>query len=467
MTRKERTAAISLVASLSLAAAKLVIGLMIGSLALVTDALHSAVDFLATAVTWAAVRVGDRPPDASHPYGHGKFENVAALGEATLLLLLAGGVLVEAVGRILGGGAPPRLSIVAVAVLVIEIAINAWRARELRRVGRETGSAALEADSLHFASDVYSSFAVLGGFALVALGLAWGDSAAAAVVAVLIAVLALRLLVQTVDALVDRAPPGVADVIAERMRAIAGVLGVENVRLRSVGRRHFVEATIEVPRSLGVEQAAEVEAAAMRAAQAVMHGADVTLRSVPVSPTDETVRDRVLLVALREGVAVHHITVQRLGERLALALDLEVDGALPLAQAHAAADRLEAAIRREFGAATEIEVHIEPLEPEAIDVKDTSESLRRSYTEALESAALQVDGLSDIHNVRVRRSGRGTVLVAHCRLDPSATVESVHRRVDDLERLVRDRHPDLARIVIHAEPMRLPADSSGRGAVRE
>jgi cation diffusion facilitator family transporter len=455
MTLKERTAAISLAASFLLASAKLVIGLAIGSLALITDALHSCVDFLATGVTLFAVRLADRPPDASHPYGHGKFENIAALAEATLLLLLAGGVMVEAVGRLRSGAPPPMLSLIAVAVLLVEIGINAWRARELRRVGRETQSAALEADSLHFASDVFSSFAVLAGFAIVALGYAWGDSAAAIAVAALVAALALRLLIRTVNALVDRAPEGVAKVISDRVAAVPAVLAVENVRLRSVGPRHFIEATIAVPRSLGLEQAADVEAQAALAARSVLNGADVTIQSVPVSPSDETVRDRVLLVALRERVAVHHITIQHLGgDRLALALDLEVEGALPLGEAHRIADRLEAAIRREFGGATEIETHIEPLEPEAADVKEMSEAVRRSYIAALEEAARSIEGLSDIHDVRLRRSERGTVLVAHCRLDSGATVESVHRRVDDLERLVRDRQPDLARIVIHAEPVR-------------
>jgi cation diffusion facilitator family transporter len=454
MTRKERTAAISLAASFVLAAAKLVIGLLIGSLALITDALHSCVDFLATGITWLAVRLGDRPPDASHPYGHGKFENVAALGLATLLLLLAGGVSMEAFDRIASGGLPPELSLLAVGVLVVEIAINAWRARELKKVARETGSAALEADSLHFASDVFSSFAVLAGFGLVALGASWGDSAAALAVAAVIAILALRLLIHTLNALVDRAPAGVSDIIRDRIGDLAGVLSVKNLRLRSVGRKHFVEATIEVPRSLGLEQAADVERGAAIAVRGVLPGAEVTVQSIPVSPSDETVRDRVLLVAVREGVAVHHITVQQLEQRLALALDIEVEGDLPLSAAHAIADRLEAAIRREFGVRTEIETHIEPLEPETTDVVDSTEVQRRRYVEALEAAARSIDGLGDIHDVRLRRSGRGMVLVAHCRLDPAATVESVHRRVDDLERLVRDRHPDIARIVIHAEPGR-------------
>ena len=159
-------------------------------------------------------------------------------------------------------------------------------------------------------------------------------------------------------------------------------------------------------------------------------------------------------MAQRERLAVHHITVQHLNDRLALALDLEVDGALPLSDAHQMADRLEAAIRREFGRQAEIEIHIEPLEPEVVDVVDMPADVRRGYIAALEDAAKEIEGLSDIHNVRLRRSERGAVLVAHCRLGPSETVESVHRRVDDLERLVRDRKPDIARILIHAEPKR-------------
>jgi cation diffusion facilitator family transporter len=454
MSLKERTALISLVASFVLAVVKLVIGVAIGSLALITDALHSAVDFVATGMTWAAVRWGDRPPDASHPYGHGKFENIAALGEATLLLLLAGGVLVEAVDRLRTGGEPPTLAWIAVAALVAEIAINTWRARELRRVGRQTQSAALEADSLHFASDVVSSFAVLAGFGLVALGFTWGDAAAAMAVAVLVGILALRLLIHTVNALVDRAPEGVADAVSERIGAVPGVLGVDSVRLRSVGPQHFAEAVIRVPRSLGMEQAAAVKTASVEATRSVLPGAEVAVQSVPVSPSDETVHDRVLLVALRERVAVHHITIHHLGEQLALALDLEVDGSMPLADAHRIADRLEVAIRREFGDATEIEIHIEPLEPVVTDAEEASEALRASYIAALQDASQEIDGLSDVHDVRLRRSGRGYVLVAHCRLDPSWTVETVHRRVDDLERLVKSRRPDIARIVIHAEPAR-------------
>lgn len=460
MTVKERVAAVSLAASLVLAIAKLAIGLAIGSLALITDALHSASDFLATAMTFAAVRFGDRPADESHPYGHGKFENVAALGETTLLLLLAGGVTVEAVRRLAAGGEAPALSWLAVAVLLVEIAVNGWRARELARVGRDTGSAALVANSLHFSTDVLSSLAVLAGFALIALGQAWGDAAAAIAVAVLVAVLALRLLKRTLDDLVDRAPPGMAAALQQRVARVPGVIAVDFVRLRPVGPRHFVDAGVQIARSLGMEQAAAVKNRVAAAARDLLGEAEVVVQTVPVSPSDETVQERVALVALRERLAVHHLTVQRVDGQLALALDLEVDDALPLAAAHAVADRLEAAIRAEFGADTEIEVHIEPLTPEFQDAEPGAEAARAAMEAVLQEAAGLIDGLSDIHDVRLRKSRAGHVLVAHCRLDPDWTVATVHDKVDALERAVRDRRPDIARIVVHAEPRRDAADLS-------
>ena len=235
MTLKERTAAISLAASLILAAAKLAVGVAIGSLALITDALHSCVDFLATGVTWMAVRVADRPADASHPYGHGKFENLAALGEATLLLLLGGGVMVEAVGRIAAAEPPPPLSLIAVAVLLVEIVVNAWRARDL--------AARRPADAERGAGGGFAAFR-LRRLLLACrarrlrpdrVRLLVGGCGAAIAVAAIIAVLALRLVIHTINALVDRAPEGVADLIATRTLATPGVLGVSNVRVRSVG----------------------------------------------------------------------------------------------------------------------------------------------------------------------------------------------------------------------------------------
>src|SRR5476651_1074941 len=160
---KSRVAAISIFASAFMAVAKFVVGIAIGSLALISEALHSSVDLVATVITWLVVRVSDRPADEEHHYGHGKIESLSALGVIAMLYVLAGGILVESWSRLREGAPPPTLSAVPFIVLLVDIAVNFWRARALHRAAHDTKSQALAADALHFASDVFGSLAVIIG----------------------------------------------------------------------------------------------------------------------------------------------------------------------------------------------------------------------------------------------------------------------------------------------------------------
>src|SRR6185436_9194536 len=166
---KSNVAAISIFASASMAVAKFAVGIAIGSLALISEALHSSVDVVATVITWLVVRVSDLPADDEHHYGHGKIESLSALGVIAMLYVLAGGVLVESWSRLREGSPPPTLSMIPFVVLAIDIAVNFWRARALHRVAHDTQSQALEADALHFASDVLGSIAVIIGLVLTGL----------------------------------------------------------------------------------------------------------------------------------------------------------------------------------------------------------------------------------------------------------------------------------------------------------
>src|SRR3954466_13966267 len=233
---KTNVAAISIFASAGMAAAKFAVGIAIGSLALISEALHSSVDVIATVITWLVVRVSDQPADEEHHYGHGKFESLSALFVIALLYVLAGGILVESWSRLREGAPPPTLSAIPFVVLVIDIAVNFWRARALHRTARETRSQALAADAARVASDVLGSIAALLGLVLAALGYAWGGSVAAIGVAVMISILGLRLGRSTIEALHDRAPQGGAEKATEAIASVLGVVGVERLRARMVGR---------------------------------------------------------------------------------------------------------------------------------------------------------------------------------------------------------------------------------------
>src|SRR5215216_6711188 len=369
---KTNVAAISIFASAGMAAAKFAVGIAIGSLALISEALHSSVDVVATVITWLVVRVSDQPADEEHHYGHGKFESLSALFVIALLYVLAGGILVESWSRLREGAPPPTISIIPFIVLLIDIAVNFWRARALHRTARETRSQALAADALHFASDVLGSVAVIIGLALSGLGYAWGDAAAAIAVAVMIALLGLRLARSTVETLVDRAPEGASEKAAAAIRSVPGVVDIERLRARVVGPTQFIEATVKVPRTYPIDRVEEIKRKAQAAVSSAIGEADLTFTAVPVARDSESVRERVMVIASNSGLAVHHVTVHDLGDKLIVGLDLEVDGEMALVAAHDVAHGLERSIRVEFGEDVEVDTHIEPLEPELPHGTDAS-----------------------------------------------------------------------------------------------
>jgi cation diffusion facilitator family transporter len=448
---KSRVAAISIFASAGMATAKFVVGIAIGSLALISEALHSSVDVIATVVTWMVVRVSDLPADKEHHYGHGKLESLSALGVIAMLYVLAGGILVESYSRLHEGAPPPTLSAIPFIVLLLDIAVNFWRARALQRAAHETRSQALAADALHFGSDVLGSVAVIIGLALSGLGYAWGDAAAAVGVAIMIAMLGLRLARSTVETLVDRAPEGASEKATAAIRAVPGVVGVERLRVRMVGSTHFIDAIVQVPRTYPIDRVEEIKRKAQAAVAKTLEDADLTFTAVPVARDNESVRERIMVIARNSGLAVHHVTVHDLGGKLTVSIDLEVDGDMALTAAHDIAQGLERSIRDEFGEDVEVDTHIEPLEPELPHGTDAAPARVETIRAALSRFA--TDGaIHDIHSVRVRDTDAGEIVNFHCRAAPSMSVIKVHENVDEIERALRRAFPTVKRVISHAEP---------------
>ena len=448
---KSRVAAISIFASAGMATAKFVVGISIGSLALISEALHSSVDVVATVITWMVVRVSDRPADEEHHYGHGKLESVSALGIIAMLYVLAGGILVESYSRLREGAPPPTISAIPFIVLLIDIAVNFWRARALHRAAHDTKSQALEADALHFASDVLGSAAVIIGLALSGLGYAWGDAAAAIGVAVMIALLGLRLARSTVETLLDRAPEGALEKATAAIRTVPGVVDVERLRVRMVGSTHFIDAIVQVPRTYPIDRVDEIKRRAQEAVARALGDADLTFTAVPVARDNESVRERIMVIARNSGLAVHHVTVHDLGGKLTVSIDLEVDGDMALAAAHDIAHELERNIRDEFGEDVEVDTHIEPLEPELPLGADAASDRVEAIKAALSRFAAD-SAIHDIHSVRVRNTDAGEIVNFHCRADPSMSVIKVHENVDEIERALRRAFPAVKRVISHAEP---------------
>jgi cation diffusion facilitator family transporter len=399
------------------------------------------------------VRISGKPADEEHHYGHGKVESVSALIETGLLFVLSGVVIVEAIKRLAGDqGHAVEATLWAFAVIVVSIVVDFLRARLLYRVAKETASEALEADALHFGSDMWSSLAVLFGLGGVALGYKWADSAAAIVVAVFIVVAGWRLGRRTIETLTDTAPEGAGARISQIAQATGGVVAVERVRARSVGPTLFVDLIVAVSRTLPLDRVTEIKTALEHAIRAALPTAEVDVVTHPRALSDETVLERVMVIARNRALAVHHVTVHAIGGRLSISLDLEVDGNLVLGKAHEIADGLEAALRAELGTEVEIETHIEPLQTRGLPGRDAPDERVAAVREALTAIAANIAPVGQIHDVRVRETAEGEIVNFHCRVNAALTVSEVHEKVDDVERALRQKFPAIKRVIGHAEP---------------
>jgi len=266
-----------------------------------------------------------------------------------------------------------------------------------------------------------------------------------------IAMLGMRLARSTVETLIDRAPEGAADKAAAAIRTVPGVVDVERLRVRMVGSTHFIDAIVQVPRTYPIDRIDEIKRQAQTAVSRVLEDADLTFTAVPVARDNESVRERVMVIARNSGLAVHHVTVHDLGDKLTVSIDLEVDADMALMAAHEIAQGLERNIRDEFGEDVEVDTHIEPLEPEMPHGTDAPGDRVETIRAALSRFAA-ASAIHDIHNVRVRDTDAGEIVNFHCRAAPSMSVIRVHESVDEIERALRRAFPSVKRVISHAEP---------------
>ncbi len=449
---KEKVAFGSIVASFLLTLGKIAAGLASGSLALLSEGAHNALDTGATILTYFAVREANKPADERHPYGHGKYESLSALAETGVLAGLACYVVVAAIRRLWEGPEPVDASWPVFAVLFISMGVDVTRWLTLRAVAQKTGSQALAADAMHFASDLIGTSLVLAGLAANSLGFHQGDALAALGVALFIGYAGFHLGSQTIETLLDAAPVGLADKLRAAIVRIPGVVAVEDLKLRANGPQVLGEITLGVPRALPVERLIQIERAVQAKIAEISPETQASIITSPRALDEETVTERVAMIAARRGLAAHHVIIQRLDGHDCIAFDLEIDGAMTLGAAHEVATALEDEIRHEFGAGLEVESHIEPRRDQALTGHEADAATVARISECLRKLAIAGGVLRDVHDIRARRTEEGLVVNFHATVDPTLSVAATHDAVNRLERALRERTPGLLRVVGHAEP---------------
>jgi cation diffusion facilitator family transporter len=458
---KRHAALSSVVAAIFLTGFKLVVGLMTGSLGILAEATHSGLDLVAALVTFFAVRIADRPPDEHYRYGYGKVENLSALIETVLLLITCLWIIYEALQRLLVKPVEIEARFWAFGVMAVSIIVDVSRSRLLYRAALKHNSQALEADALHFSTDIWSSAVVIVGLGLVwlegRLGPEWrwmakADAVAALIVAAIVVYVSLQLGKRAVALLLDVAPPGLAQLIAAEAASVPGVQSLGPVRLRQAGPAVFVDLVINVDRSVALEEAHQVaEAVNERITQIVPRG-DVIVHVDPVRRAEESLSQTVSALAARWGLRTHDVHAHEVRGRYFVDLHVEVPRDLTLGQAHDRVSQLEVAVREELPQVRDIHSHIEPLTTAAVPVASLDAAQEARLRAQIEAAVREITGLHGYNRLHIRPGPDGYDLALHCLADPDVPVAEAHRLADQVEGLLRARIPGIQRVLVHVTP---------------
>lgn len=456
--REKRAAALlSVSAAITMTGLKLTVALTTGSLGILSDAIHSAVDLAGAALTFVSVRLSDRPADANHPYGHAKYENLSAFIETFLMAGSAFWITLDAIRRIFFHPVELRYSFWPILVLVTSICVDLWRSHQMRTVGRRHGSAALEAEAQHFASDIWATTAVLIGLCTSWLGehlnlhwLHYADPIAAIVVSGLIVALSYRIAHRAIYALTDSVPQETLNRVHRELHSLEGVLAVDQLRMRRSGNSFFADLTLSMPRSLTFQRSEQLVLDATRAVQRITPGADVVIHTVPRSTSAESIFDKVRAVASRNNVVLHDVSIQAAANGFDVEQHIEVSEKLPLIEAHQFVRGIEDQIRHDVPEVRSVLTHIES-EPATIE-HATAIAGDRHIEDQLRAAAATLPEVIDIHEVHIGRIGEKTSLSCHCTLPDLLPMHRVHEVITVLEDRFKLQCPDIDRVLIHPEP---------------
>ena len=449
--RPEQVALASVGVGVALVAGKVVVGLLTGSLGILSEAVHSLLDLAASIFTLVAVRTSRKPADSEHPYGHGRAENLAAFAEGVILIVTAAGIAFEALRRLTGSVAAVDAAWYAFALLVVTLLVETGRAAILRAVGRASDSAALQADATNRLSDVLSSVAVLAGLVGVRMGFAWADSLAALLVAAIIARAAFGLIWRSGDILIDRAPAGAEEKLREAIMRVNGVREVRSVRLRRSGPNLLGDAIIATRRMLSVEAAGAMTDEVKRVTRATLPSLELTVLVEGQARSNDLV-ERIHAAAARDGGVrdLHNVTVERENDgSLHLSMHAKLHGEISLATATEASRRFERTLREELPDASRIDIHLEPLEPTVVRGEDVTAS------RALLAARIRevVEAHDEVREcVDVELSDRHGRIYAHvvAALSGDVSLEHAHQVETELEARIRQAVPEIHEVVARA-----------------
>jgi len=457
--RKEvqRAAAWSVLSAMFLTIIKLVTGIVTNSLGVISEALHSGLDLLAAGITLLAVRRASKAPDSEHQFGHGKIENFAALAETIILWVTSIWIIYEALRRI-DLQEWPEASEWGILVMVIGVVVTYLQSRVLYDAANKHGSQALEADALHFRTDMISSAVVLLGLGFVQIDFPIADPIAAIGVAIIIFVISYRLGRRTFDALTDKAPEGIQDEIVGLVSEVKGVIDCTRVRVRHSGPELFADIVVKVDENVATSEAHNIAETIEKKLEDLAPRADVIVHIEPAEVNMEqysemNIYDQMQVVARRlpEVQSVHNIRVFEISNDLDIAADLEMLSDLTLEEAHTVSERFEEELRALVSNINSITLHLETTltKDESIDI--TSES-----SEIIESVKKIVSEFSPpifYKESTIKRESSGVAVLLDCTIPGEILLTQSHEIAEMIKKKIIENLQIVKTVYVHFDPV--------------
>lgn len=454
---KIRVALNSLYAAVIITVIKILAAYFSGSLGVLSEVFNSGIDIFVCLVTILSIKYSSRPPDKDHNYGHEKVENFSALFQVFILFITASYILYEAALRLFAHREyEVKVNIWIFLALIISMIIDVYRARILKKVARDTKSNALEADALHFSSDILSSGVVIIGLILVYFNISkTADTIAALIVTGVIIYLGFKLSKKSIDSLMDRVPEGMYEKVKYETLLIKGVEDIKSIRIRSSGSKIYIDMVILISRLVPFSKAHDIMDSVERKITDLLDNADVVIHSEPIETKSETINDKIRMIVNGFGLKCHDIFSHRIDNEIYSELHIEVDKTNDLTKAHSLITEIEEKIISEIDVISHLKIHIDEPSDIVFDTRDitkNSNEIIREVNNILEECS-DVISSSDIQVI----STNGKIRISlNCVFNYIHSFDEVHDIVTVLESKIylnlKENHPKLANVIIHAEP---------------
>lgn len=345
---KQRATVVGVVAASFLTGIKLVAGILSNRLAVIAEAAHSALDLASATLGFFAIRVSGRPADKEHQYGHGKADTIGGFFAALFLLVTCFWIILEGINRLIHGKVELNITLLTFSVIVISVFVDTERTLVFRRIGRKTGSPTIQGEALHFASDIASSSAVLGGLVFVSMGFLTLDAYLALAIAVYFGYTSIHLVISRTNELLDKAPSELRDQVRRVVKKVEGVESCDRLRLRKSGSTLFVDVVISVNPKTPFVASHRIASRVEKAINKAFKHSDVIVHVNP-SAFGEEIIDKIRELAVAEGVSgVHGVEIESYGDKLRINFDLEFPRSTSFGKGHAIASKVDTVCESPF-----------------------------------------------------------------------------------------------------------------------